>query len=126
MTRQPDHPNVMAEIFSPKLRADAEALRKLQDLRLEIAVAIGLAVFVSGGRQRVEIAAARQLYGLQIHLGRGAADDDRQMIGRAGRGAERAGLLVDEFQERFRVQHRLRLLIEEALVRRAAALGDKE
>ena len=98
VARQPDHPHVVAEIFAAELRADAEAAGQLQHLRLEIAVAIGLAVFVAGGRQAVEIAAARELDGLQIHLGRGAADHDREVIGRAGGGAERADLLVDEFE----------------------------
>ena len=51
VARQPDHPDVMAEIFAAELRADAEAAGQLQHLGLEIAVAIGLAVFVAGGRQ---------------------------------------------------------------------------
>ena len=126
MPRQSDHPDIMAEIFAAELRADAEAAGQLQNFRLEIAVAIGLAVFVAGCRQGVQIAAARELDGLQIHLGRGAADHDREVIGRTGGGAERADLLVDEFGQRFRVQHRFCLLVQKALVGRAAALGDEQ
>ncbi len=116
----------MAKIFAAELRANAETACQLQHLGLEIAVAVGLAVFVAGGRQAVEIAAARQFHGLQIHLGRGAADDDCEMIWRTGGGAERAELLVDEPRQRFRIQHRLGLLIQKALVRRAAALRDEQ
>ena len=47
------------------------------------------------------------------------------MIGRAGRGAERADFLVHEVHEARRVQQRLGLLIKEGLVGRAAALGDE-
>src|SRR6185437_2263852 len=52
--------------------------------------------------------------------------DDRQMIGRAGGGAEGADLLVEEFEQRRAVQDRRRLLKQKGLVGRAAALGDEE
>ena len=46
--------------------------------------------------------------------------------GRAGRGADRAELLVEEAGERLGVQQRRRLLVEVALVRAAAALGHEQ
>ena len=91
VARQADDAHVVAEILAAELRADAEAAGQLEHLLLEIAVAVGLAVAVARGRQRVEIAAAGELHRLQVHLGRGAADDDRQVIGRAGGGAEACG-----------------------------------
>ncbi len=126
MPRQADDAHVVAEIFAAELRADAHLARQRQHLLLEIAVAEGLARGIALARQRIEIAAARELHGLQIHLGRGAADDDREVIGRAGRGAEGADLLVEEFEQRIVIQHCRRLLEEKALIRRAAALGDEE
>ena len=126
MARQPDHPHIVAEILAAELRPDPEAAGQFEHLFLETAVAIGLPVAVPLRRQRVEKAAAGELDRLQIHLGRGAADDDRQMIGRACRRAESAEFLVEKFDQRFRVQHRLCLLIEEALVGGAAALGDEQ
>ena len=55
-----------------------------------------------------------------------ATDDDGQVVGRAGRSPERTELLVEEAHERGRIEDRLRLLVEVALVRRAAALGHEE
>ena len=46
----------------------------------------------------VEVLGRGVLRGLQGELGRGAADDDRQVVRRAGRGAQRAQLLVQEAQ----------------------------
>ena len=66
---------------------------------LEAAVAISLAVTVALLRQSVEIAATRKLDRLQIHLGRGAPDDDRKMVGRAGGSAESADFFVEELQQ---------------------------
>jgi hypothetical protein len=63
---------------------------------------------------------------LQAGLGRGAADHERQVIGRAGRGPEHLHLLGEELHEARGVQDRLRLLEQEGLVRRAAALGEHQ
>ena len=126
MARQPDHPDIVAEIFATELRADPQSPCQFEHFRLEAAVAVGLAVTVALRRQGVEVAAARQLDRLQIHLGGGAADDDREVVGGAGGGSQGADLVVEEFEQHLRVQHRLALLIEKALVGRPAALGDEE
>ena len=99
MPRQPDHAHIVAEILAAKLRADPESTGQFQNLLLETAVAIGLPVAVPFRRQRVEKAAAGELDRLQIHLGRGAADHDRQMIGRASGRAESAEFFVEEFDQ---------------------------
>src|SRR6516162_11156367 len=116
----------MAEILAAELRADAEPAGQLEHLLLEPAVAVGLAVAVALDRQRVEIAAAGELDRLQIHLGRSAADHDGEVVGWASGCAEGADLVVEELQQRSRVQHRSGLLIKEALVGGAAALGDEQ
>ena len=123
VARQPDHPHVVAEILAAELRADAERLRHLQDLLLHLEIAEGVAVGRAMGRQRVEIARGGELHRLHAELGRGAADHDRQMIGRARRGAERQHLLLQKRQQAVSGQHRWRGLEQKALVGAAAALG---
>ena len=123
MARQPDHADVVAEIFAAELRADAERLRHLQDFLLHLEIAEGVAVGRAVGRQRVEIARGGELHRLHAEFGRGAADHDRQVIGRARRGAERQHLLLQERQQAILGQHRRRRLEQKALVGGAAALG---
>ena len=65
VARQPDHPHVVAEIFAAELRADAELLGQLMDLRLELEIAERAASAEPLGRQRVEIAGRGELDGLQ-------------------------------------------------------------
>ncbi len=99
VARQPDHPHVVAEILAAELRADAERLRHLQDFLLHLEIAEGVAVGRAMGRQRVEIARGGEFHGLHAEFGRGAADHDRQMIGRARRGAQGQHLLFQERQQ---------------------------
>ena len=114
VARQADDAHVVAEIFAAELRADADLARHLQHLALQVAVAEGLAVLVAVRSAACRDSGSGELHRLQVDLGRGAADDDGEVIGRAGGGAERADLLVEEFQQRLRVQHRLGFLEEEA------------
>ena len=76
--------------------------------------------------QRVEIARRRELRRLERVLGRRSSDDDTEVIRRTRRGAECADLLVDPLGEARRVEQRLGLLEQQALVGRAAALGDEQ
>src|SRR5690606_11616621 len=93
---------------------------------LELDVAERAAELVARARQVVERAAARELHGLQRRLGGAAADDDREVVRRAGRGAERADLPLQEGHQRVGLEHGPRLLEQEGLVRRAAALRDDQ
>ena len=93
---------------------------------LELEVAEPVRVHAPRRRQVVEVVRRGVLRGLQRELRRRAADDDREVVRRAGGRAERADLLVEELQHPLGVQDRLRLLVEERLVRRAAALGHEE
>jgi len=70
VARQADDADVVAEILAAELGADPAGAGEGQDLGLEIGVAEGLAVTIAAARQAVEIVAARELHGLQIHLGR--------------------------------------------------------
>ena len=126
VARQPDHAHVVAEILAAELRADAERLRHLLDLLLHLAVAEGVAVLGAVVGQRVVIFAGGELDRLHRQLGRGAADDDGEMVGRARRGAEREHFLLQERQQALAGQDRRRRLEQKRLVGRAAALGDEQ
>ena len=121
-----DDAHVVAEILAAELGADAHLARELQHLLFHLAVADGHALVVAFARQVVEVARRGELHRLEVHLGRGAADHDGEVVGRAGRGAQRADLGVEELQQCCLVQHRRRLLVQVGLVGRAAALGDEQ
>ncbi len=87
MAGQADHPNIVAEILAAELGADAEVLGQFVDFVFQLNIAKGLAVLVALGRQVVEIVGGGQLHHLQVELGRRAADDHGQVVGRAGGGA---------------------------------------
>ena len=126
MARQADHPDVVTEVLATELRADASGRRDLQDLGLHLEVAVRLTVLAAFGRERVEVAGTGQLGQLQRVLGTRTADDDAQVIRRTGGGAERADLLVHPRGEAGRIEERLRLLEQQALVGRTAALGHEQ
>ena len=90
VARQADHADVVAEVLAAELGADPDFAGQLENLFLELDIAEGPRVLVARGRQVVEVAAARELDRLEGGLGGGPADHDRQVVRRAGRGAERA------------------------------------
>jgi hypothetical protein len=126
VARQPDHAHVVAEVLASELGANAGLARQLVDLLLELEVAEGAAGFVACAGQRIEVAAARELHRLESEFRRCPAHHDRQVVGRTGGRAERADLLVQEAQQRIRIQERFGLLVEESLVGRAAPLREEE
>ena len=126
MARQADHAHVVAEVLATKLGADACCLRQLVDLFFHLKVTEGVTGFGALGRQAVEITCGCQLGGLQVHFGRGAADDDRQVVGRAGRRSERQDLFLQEVDHAIVGQQRRSALEQEGLVCGAAALGHEE
>src|SRR5262249_31715277 len=116
VARQADHARVVAEVLAAELRADAGRARDLDGLLLPLDVAVRLALGAAARRQPVEVAGRCELRGLQRVLGARAADDDREVIRRARRGAEPAQLLIEERRERARIEQRLGLLEQQALV----------
>jgi hypothetical protein len=113
----------VTEIFAAELRADAERLRHLVDFLLHLEITEGIAIRRTLRRQRIEIACGRQLHRLHAELGRGAANHDREVIGRARRGAESQNLFLQKCQQAVFCQNRRRRLEQKALVGAAAALG---
>jgi hypothetical protein len=126
VARQADHAHIVREVLAPELGPDAGLVAELLHLLLELEVAEGASELVARGRQRVQVTRARELHRLERELRRRAPDHERQVIGRAGGGAERSDLLGDEAEQRLRVQQRLGLLVEEGLVGRATPLGYEE
>jgi hypothetical protein len=124
--REPDDPHVVAEVLAAELRADPHLPGDLKDLLLQASVPEPVPGRRTGLRQRVQVARRRVLGGLQRVLGAGAAHHDGQVIGRARGRPERADLLPQEGEHAGLVQNRLRLLVQERLVGRAAALGHEQ
>src|SRR5436309_8921714 len=86
----------MAKILSAELGADVERLGKLVYLLFHFEVAEGVTRLGALPRQVVVIAGRGKLDGFHRQLGRRSADDDCQMIRRAGGGAEREYLLLEK------------------------------
>ena len=126
MPRQADDAHIVAEIFAAELRADAERLGELVDLGFERKIAEGMRLLRALYGERVEVAGGGELHRLHRLLGREAADDDGEMVGRAGGGAEREDLLLEKGEEPVMRQDRGRRLEEEAFVGAPAALGDEQ
>ena len=116
----------MAEILAAELGAHAQLLGELVQLLLHGEIAEGVAILAAAGGQGVEIAGGGELHGLEGLLRRGAADDDGEVIGRAGGGAQRQDLLLQEGDHPVVGQHRGGLLEQEGLVGGAAALGHEQ
>ncbi len=126
MPRQADHPRFQAEPFAAELRAQADVAGGLEELGFELDVPEGVAALAALGRQPVEVAGRGELHGLEVQLRRGAADDEGQVVRRAGRRSQRLHFAGHEREQGFGVQDGLGLLEQQGLVGRAAALGDAE
>ena len=128
VARQADHAHVVAEVLAAELRADAELLRELRAPAASSSRSRKPRPSVVAGRR----AACRGSAPTRASRSSSVCSADvppittREVVRRAGRGAERAQLLVEEAQQARRVEQRLRLLEQEALVGRAAALGHEQ
>ena len=118
--------DVVGKVLAAELGADAELLRGDEELVLQLDVAEGLAVLVPLGRQAVEVTGGGELDRLHAGVGRGAADDESDVIGGAGGGAEVLHLLDQVLLQLLRGEEGLGLLIEHGLVGAAATLGHEE
>ncbi len=88
---QPDHANVMTEVLAPELGTDPEPTGLFEDALFPLEVAEAMTgCSIARGRERIEVVGRCVLCRLQRELGRRAADDEGEMIGRTGRRADRA------------------------------------
>src|SRR3954468_17898328 len=72
--REPDDADVVAEVLAAELRTDAERLRQLEHLLLQLDVTEAVPRAITRRRQRVEIARAGVLGGLEGELRARATD----------------------------------------------------
>ena len=126
MPGQPDHPHVVAEVLAAELRADAEPPGQLEYLLFELEIAEPMPGGRTGHRQGVEVVRGRVFGGLERVLRACPADHDREVVGGAGGRAEGPDLLLEKGEQALRAEHRLGLLVEKRLVRRAPALGHEQ
>lgn len=126
MTRQADDAYIERKVFPAKLGADSAFARGLKHLFFKFDIAKGAAVFVAGGGEIVVILRGGEFDVFHRRFGRGTADDEGQMVGRARGGAERGHFITEELHDALRIEHGAGLLIKEGFVGRAAAFGDEK
>jgi hypothetical protein len=126
VAREPDHADVVGEVLAAELGPDAQLVGCLEELRLQLQVAEGDALRAAGGGQAVVVAGRGELHRLEVGLRRGAADDGRDVVRRAGGRAQVLHLVDQELLQLARLEERLGLLPEHGLVGRASALGHEE
>ena len=122
MAGETDDADVMGKVLAAELGAEADLAGFLPDLLLEFHVAEGAAGLVAGGREAVIVMGGGELHGEEVLLRGGTADDEGDVVRRAGRGAERLHLLHQERHEGVRIQDGLGHLVQIALVGGTAAL----
>eukprot|EP00123_Amoebidium_parasiticum_P000658 comp11521_c0_seq1/m.5971 comp11521_c0_seq1/g.5971 ORF comp11521_c0_seq1/g.5971 comp11521_c0_seq1/m.5971 type:complete len:414 (+) comp11521_c0_seq1:338-1579(+) len=113
---QTDDSDIVGKVLAAKLRTNAGFLAQLVNLLLELNVPESPAEVVAGSWQVIIVSGRAQLDGLQVLLGRHATHHDAQVVGGAGRRAQRLDLLVQELHEGCGVEQGLGLLEQERLV----------
>ena len=93
VARQANHAHVMAEVFAAKLRANAELMAHFEDLLFQVEIAESAAVFIALCGQGVEVSGTGEFGCFERVFRGGAANDEGEVIGRAGRRAEFAQAL---------------------------------
>jgi len=126
MAWQADDAHIKGEVFSAKLGTDADLACRDKKFLLELEVPECLAVFVALGGQGIVVAGGGHLDGFQTAFSRGAANDEGDVVGRAGGGSQGAHFLDTEFFQAFRIEQGFCFLIEKCFIGRAAAFGDEE
>ncbi|MNV47215.1 hypothetical protein D3C71_1390750 [compost metagenome] len=126
MARQTHHANVMRKVFTAKLRAQSQVLRFFQQLFFQRHVAECLTVLIAFGRQAIIVLGRRQFYGFQGCFRRGAADNERHVVRRASRGAQRTHFLDQIILQLARRQQRFGFLIKVGFVGRTAAFSNTQ
>ena len=124
VTRQTNNTYVVRHVLSAELCTEADLVRLLQELLLQLHIAESTTSLIARRRQGVVIMGRSELHGQQVLLCRSTADDDSNVVRRTSSRSEAFHLLHKERNERTGVlDTRLGLLIEIGLVRRTATLG---
>ena len=99
VTGQTDDADVVGKMLTAELCAESNLVGFEQELLLEVDVAEGASGLIARGGQVVVILDRGELHREQVLLGRSAADDEGNVIGRTGGCAECLHLLHEEGQQ---------------------------
>src|SRR5690554_7930178 len=83
MTGQANYPHIVYKIFAAKLSANGAFFTNLFHFGFPFQVAEGLTAFIAFGGQVVEVTGRGLFNGGQSSLGRGAANNQGQVVGRS-------------------------------------------
>src|SRR5262249_14814404 len=119
------HPHVMAKILTAELRAYPKRLRKFMYFLFQFEIPKSVPRFRSMRRQGIQITTGGELQGFHRQLGRGAADYNRQVVGRTGSRTEGEHLLLQKGQQTVMCENGRGSLEQKWLVCRASAFGDE-
>ena len=120
---QANNAHIVAEVFAAKLRANADFVTHFEDLFFHFEIAESLAVFIALRGQGVEIFGTCEFGGFEGVFCGCAANDEGEVIGRAGGCAEFAQAQVDEVAQAFGIEQCSGFLIEQAFVGGPTAFG---
>ena len=125
VTGQTDDANVVGKMLAAELCTKSNLVGFEQEFLLEVDVAEGTSGLIARGGQVVVILDRSELHREQVLLGRCAADDEGNVIGRTGGRAECLHLLHKEGQQgAFVLDGGLGHGVEVGLVGRASTLGN--
>ena len=125
VARETDHADVVGQVFSAELGAEADLGRLLEEFLFEVDVAEGTAGLITDSRQVVVVFDAGELHGEKVLLRGSTAYYKCDMVWRAGRCSQALHLLDQERKKSsFVLDRRLGHRIEISLVGTAASLGD--
>ena len=96
MTGQTDDTDVVGEMLAAELSTKTDFLCLDEELFLQFDITEGTSGLITCRGQSVLVFDAGQLHGEQVLLGRGTADDEGDVVGRTGGGAQRLHLLDEE------------------------------
>ena len=127
MAGQTNHADVVGEVLAAELGTESQLVGFFEQLLLQFHIAESTSGLVAGGGQIVIVVCGSEFHREQVLLGRSTADDEGDVIGRTGGGAEGLHLRHEEGNERSGILDAcLGLLIEVGLVGRTATFHHAE
>lgn len=126
MTRHTDHADIVSEILTAELSAEADIVGSFEELLLEFDIAESMTILIALSWEIVIILDRSLLDSGEVGFSRRTTDDESDMIGRTSGSAESLHLLDKERHESFLIEDSLSLLIEISLICRSTTLSHEE